>query len=94
MQVESLEIIRRGKYDDEAPGQLVGMVSLKSNLGTQQIRITNQGLAKIFEVIKEEVANTARENASRTKNALNDAMHEPIAISATEIKSLESSEPF
>lgn len=78
MQVESLEIQRRPSYDSDFPNQLVGLVKLKSNLGSQEIRITNAGLAKIFEVITDEVQATARENASRTKNALADAMHEPL----------------
>ncbi len=48
MQVESLEVQRRPSYDSDYPNQLVGLVTLKSNLGSQQIKISNRGLAQIL----------------------------------------------
>lgn len=86
MQVESLEINRRPSYDSEFPNQLVGMVNIKSNLGSQQIRISNKGLTRIFEFIAEEVHLTAQENASRVKGAISEAMHEPLLAGAVTVE--------
>ena len=88
MQVDSLEITRRPSYDSDFPNQLVGMVTIKSNLGTQQIKISNRGLARIFEVITEEVHQTASENASRVKGAMSEATHEPLLAQSATVERL------
>lgn len=89
MQVEGLSIERRPSYDSDFPNQLVGLVTLKSNLGSQQIRLTTKSLSRIFEVITEEVCETAKENAARTKNALVEATHEPLLAGAAKVEVLE-----
>jgi len=88
MQVTSLHIERRPSYDSDYPNQLVGMLKITSNLGSQEIRVSNKGLARIFEVLTAEVVETAAENASRVKGALTEAMHEPLLNGATVVKEL------
>lgn len=86
MQVEALLIERRPSYDSDFPNQLVGLVTLRSNLGSQQIRLTTKSLSHIFAVITEEVCETAKENAARAKNALVEATHEPLLVGAATIE--------
>jgi len=89
MQVESLSISRRPSYDDNFPNQLVGTVKLKGTNGAQEILLTNAGLSKIFQVISEEVQETARANASAVGTGMSNAMHEPLMMKARNIEVLE-----
>ena len=89
MQVESLSVERRPSYDSEFPYQLVGTVSMKSITGNQTIRLSNAALSKIFNVITEEVAATAKVNAEMTTRAMADATYEPLLTGASKVEVLE-----
>ena len=89
MQIESLSIERRPSYDSDYPNQLVGLLKVKSNLGSQEIRVSNKGLAAIFQLLTEEICGTARENAARVKGAMTEAMHEPLIAAASRVKVIE-----
>lgn len=88
MQVESLNVERRPSYDSEYPHQLVGTVSMKSVTGSQSIRLSNAALSKIFNVITQEVAATAKANADMTTRAMADATHEPLLADASKVEVL------
>lgn len=88
MQVETLEVSRRPSYDSDYPNQLVGMVELKGTNGTQKLKLSNEGLSKIFKVLAEEVARTAMDNAAMTRRAMSDATAEPLLAGAAKVEVL------
>jgi hypothetical protein len=86
MRVESLHIDRRPSYDLDYPNQLVGIVMLKGANGTQEIRLTNASLSRVFGVITQEVQDTARECAKLVKKGMEDALNEPLLAITSNIE--------
>jgi hypothetical protein len=74
MYVQSLEIKKRERYEEDA-GQLKGTVILAGDQGGMQINLSPEALTRIFKVIKEEVVDRAHNNAARAAGALSDAEH-------------------
>ena len=88
MQVESLSVERRPSYDAEYPGMLVGLVRLKGSNGSQEIRLSNESLSKIFKAIAEDVQQTAVQNAALTKRGMADATAEPLLAASRTVEQL------
>ncbi len=93
MKVDTLKIERRPSYDSDFPNQLVGMVTIVSDGGTQSIKLTNRTLAKLFEVIKADVVEQSRINAATVGRAIDAAATEPLLEGAMTI-GLLGEEPF
>lgn len=72
MQVQSLEIKIAASYEENA-GQYVGRVVLRGQTGSQEIYLTTTSMAKVFDVIGAQVAQTAKDNAGQVSGALLDA---------------------
>lgn len=76
MKIDSLEITRRPSYDNLYPNMLVGMVQMSGIDGAVATRLSNKSLAKIFEIIRQDVMETAKRNAADVRMALDDAENE------------------
>jgi hypothetical protein len=87
MKVTRLEVKRQESYEPDA-GQFKGIVTLTGSSGQQTVVLSNQGLARIFGVIAQEVTDTARKAAAEVKRGMEDAMNEPLLLDATEVKEL------
>ena len=85
MKVHSLSVEQRPSYDTDYPNQLVGTVTLKSDLGQQTVKLSNSALSKIFGVIAAEVQDTARRNAEAVVRGMQDAIDEPLLLGAQSI---------
>jgi len=75
MKVEVLHIERRASYEDY-PNQLAGTVQLKGDNGKMEVKLSMGTVARIFEVIKEDAAFLAKDNAGKTEAAIDNAKHE------------------
>ena len=82
MQIKSLEIARRPSYDSDFPNQLVGTVELCGPNGAMKIVLSPGALSRVFGVIAAEVQETARANAVAARRGMEDAMNEPLALTA------------
>lgn len=88
MQVESLSVERRPSYDPDYAGMLVGTVKLKGVNGSQEIKLSNESLSRIFKAISDDVQRTAVENAALTKRSMADATAEPLLMAARTVEQL------
>lgn len=89
MKVTRLEIKRQESYETDA-GQLKGIVTLTGPQGQQTVVLSNQGLARIFGVIAQEVQDSARKSAAEVKRGMEDAMNEPLLVQAATVEELPS----
>ena len=76
MKVENLSIERRPSYDSEYPNMLVGIVKIKGEHGSMEVKLSNNAVAQIFSVIKDDVQKIANYNAQQASEAVVDAMNE------------------
>ena len=89
MQVTRLEIKRQESYEPD-PGQLKGIVTLTGPAGKQSLVLSAGSISRIFEVIKEDALAQARLQAKCADRALQEAVDEPLLISASEVKGIDS----
>ena len=83
MKVETLEISRRPSYDTEYAGMLVGMVRMRGDDGTMEVKLSNQTVADIFTLIKDDVKRVAKQNAQQANHALAQAVGEHSVLEHT-----------
>lgn len=84
MQVSKLTIKKQESYEPNA-GQLVGAVVLEGPTGKQEIVLSAMAMSRIFGVIAEEMIERSRSNAKMVRNAVEEAIHEPLLLNAAEI---------
>lgn len=72
MQVRSLTVGRTASYE-EPPNTLQGKVELVGHFGSQTVVLSSSSLAKIFNIIAAEVADSAKRNADLTGRAMKEA---------------------
>ena len=84
MQVAKLTIKKQESYESNA-GQLVGAVVLEGPTGKQEIVLSAMAMSRIFGVIAEELIDRSRSNAKMVRNAVEEAIHEPLLLNASEI---------
>lgn len=89
MQVKSLTVERRPSYDDDFPNMLVGLVKLTGSTGTQELRLSNAALSRVFKVISDEVQSTANANAAQVTAAMGNAVAEYALMEAQRVEVLE-----
>ena len=87
MQVTDLTIRRQASYESD-PGQLKGIVTMTGSSGSQTIVLSAKALSRIFGVIAQDVTDQARVNATQAKNAMEEAVHQPLLADAAEVKEL------
>jgi hypothetical protein len=75
MKVTSLEIKRAASYEENAH-QLRGIVTLTGEYGQTTVVLSPGAIARIFNIIKDEVEVTAKNNAHMAKQALKNAADE------------------
>ena len=76
MKIENLLIERKPSYHETHPHQLLGIIQLSGPTGKQEIILSNGSLARIFELIRQDVIATAKANAAQTEHALDEAAAE------------------
>lgn len=84
MQITTLTIRKQESYEKNA-GQLCGSVVLEGATGKQEITLSASAMSRIFGVIAEELIDRSRNNAKMTKNAVEEAIHTPLLLEATEV---------
>ena len=84
MFVTKLTIKKQESYEPNA-NQLVGSVVLEGHTGKQEITLSSSAISRIFQVISEEVIDRSRNNAKMTKNAVEEAIHEPLLAGASNV---------
>jgi len=90
MKVVSVDIRRRESYDSEFPNQMVGMVNLKGENGSMEVKISNTVLASIFTLIKKDVARVAEDNSKQASNAIEEAAAEGLLIEGGDKPALDN----
>ena len=81
MKINSLELKRAASYE-ENPNMLKGLVSLAGPTGSQIVTLTNTTILRILEVIREQVQDQAKANATQVASAFDDARSESLLIAA------------
>jgi hypothetical protein len=84
MFITKLTIKKQESYEPN-PNQLVGSVVLEGITGKQEIVLSSAAISRIFGVIGEEVIDRSRNNAKMTKNAVEEAVHEPLLAGAAQV---------
>jgi hypothetical protein len=82
MKVTNLEIAIAASYESNA-GQYVGLVELTGFHGKQIVTLSPGSIAKVFEVIREQVAVTAKAAAREVPAAMQDAADSVGLLTAT-----------
>jgi hypothetical protein len=88
MFVTKLTIKKRESYEPN-PNTLVGSVVLEGPTGKQEIILSSAAISRIFGVIGEEIIDRSRNNAKMTKNAVDEAIHEPLLADASKVSDEE-----
>ena len=86
MFVTKLTIEKQESYETDA-GQLRGSVVLEGQSGKQEIVLSAAAMSRVFGVIAEEVIDRSRNNAKMTKNAMEEAIHEPLLANSSKVTS-------
>lgn len=76
MQVKALQISRTASYETPA-NTIVGVVELTGEYGEIKARLSSVSISKIFDIIKNDVQETATRNSQAVSRALEDAAAEP-----------------
>lgn len=84
MQVKELTIRVQESYQSEA-GQYKGKVKLADDNNAQEISLSAKSIARIFGVIKDDVASQALRMASAAPNAIDEAETQPLLIEQSHI---------
>ena len=87
MFVEHLEVRKPsyGDSDEERKSGFLGRVQLKGVGGSQTINLSPLAISQIFKVISEEVDATARKNAKAVKTGMDEAVHSPLLLQASQV---------
>ena len=89
MKFINLIIERKPSYDAYFPNELVGLVQLAGDRGKQEIRLSNDTIAKILEIARPDSAYQAEQNALNVSQALSTACNEnPLLNKVKEIEDL------
>lgn len=89
MKFTNLIIERKPSYDAHFPNELVGLVQLAGDRGKQEIRLSNETIAKILEIARPDASLQAQQNALAVSIALSNACNEnPLLDKVKEIEDL------
>ncbi len=81
MFVTSLTIKKQESYEKDA-GHLKGTIVLEGDDGKQEIVLSAKALSAILALIKDHVVERAKDNASKTKSGMDEAIHSPLLLEA------------
>ena len=76
MKVENVVIERKPNYDEDYPNMLVGLVQIKGEHGKMEVKLSNQVVSDILNLIKADVQRVANYNASQAEHAVSEAANE------------------
>jgi hypothetical protein len=89
MFVTKLTIKKQESYETDA-GQLRGSVVLEGPTGKQEVVLSAAAMSRCFGVIAQEIIDRSRSNAQMTKNAMDEAIHEPLLAGSAQVPEIDN----